>query len=124
MQAAPRQPRWLNFARIRFPIGAVASIGHRISGVILACALPFAVWALQASLAGEERFTALMYEFRSPFGRAVLALIAWACAHHFFAGIRHLLTDVGIGASLPAARASAYAALGAGAVVALFTLLT
>jgi succinate dehydrogenase/fumarate reductase cytochrome b subunit len=30
-----------------------------------------------------------------------------------FAGMRHLLMDVGVGASLPAGRASAYAALGA-----------
>jgi succinate dehydrogenase / fumarate reductase, cytochrome b subunit len=40
-----------------------------------------------------------------------------------FAGIRHLLMDIGVGAQLAQARASAMAALGAGiAVAALFSL--
>ena len=107
------RPTFLNFARISFPVGAVASIGHRISGVVLACALPFAVLALQRSLRSEAQFDSLADALRSPAGRAALVLLAWAAAHHVFAGIRHLLMDVGIGASLGAGRASAYAALGA-----------
>jgi succinate dehydrogenase / fumarate reductase cytochrome b subunit len=106
-----QRPVFLNLLSIRFPVGAVASIGHRISGVLLVLVLPFAVLALERSLRGEP-FLALEGWVRLP-----AALLAWACAHHLFAGIRHLLTDVGIGASLPAARASAYAALiGAAAV--------
>lgn len=30
--------------------------------------------------------------------RPPAALLAWAAAHHLFAGIRHLGTDVGLGA--------------------------
>lgn len=112
MQRADR-PVFLNFARIRFPVGAVASIGHRISGVVLVLALPFAVLALQRSLEDEAAFYAMMDLMRVP-----AVLLAWAAAHHLFAGIRHLLTDVGIGSSLTAARRSAYAALIAGAAVA------
>jgi succinate dehydrogenase / fumarate reductase cytochrome b subunit len=110
---ARARPKFLNFARIRFPVGAVASIGHRISGVLLACALPFAVLALQRSLRSEAEFASLAETLRSPAGRAALVLLAWAAAHHVFAGMRHLLMDVGVGASLAAGRASAYAALGA-----------
>jgi succinate dehydrogenase / fumarate reductase, cytochrome b subunit len=98
-------------------VGAVASIGHRISGVLLVLMLPFAVLGLERSLRGEAAFYAIDGWLRLP-----AALAAWACAHHVFAGIRHLLTDVGIGASLPAARASAYAALIAAAAVALAVL--
>jgi succinate dehydrogenase / fumarate reductase, cytochrome b subunit len=105
------RPKFLNFARISFPVGAVASIGHRISGIVLACALPVAVLALQRSLRSEAEFDSLTDALRSPAGRAALVLIAWASAHHVFAGIRHLLMDVGVGASLAAGRASAYAAL-------------
>jgi succinate dehydrogenase / fumarate reductase cytochrome b subunit len=95
-------------------VGAVASIGHRISGVLLVLMLPFAVLALDRSLRSDAAFFAISGWLRLP-----AALLAWACAHHLFAGIRHLLTDVGIGASLPAARASAYAALIAAAAVGL-----
>ena len=111
MQRAQR-PVFLNLARIRYPVGALASIGHRISGVLLVLALPFAVLALQYSLQSEG-----VPETASAWMRLPAALLAWAAAHHLFAGIRHLLTDIGIGASLPAARRSAYAALiAAGAV--------
>jgi succinate dehydrogenase / fumarate reductase cytochrome b subunit len=112
-----QRPKFLNFARISFPVGSVASIGHRISGVALACLLPFAVLVLARSLEGDEAFSSLMQNFQSPFGRLFLALVAWASAHHLFAGIRHLLMDVGIGSSLGAGRASAWAALSAAALV-------
>jgi succinate dehydrogenase / fumarate reductase cytochrome b subunit len=98
-------------------VGAVASIGHRISGIVLVSVLPFAVLALERSLDGEEAFSSLLQNLQSPFGRFVLACVAWASAHHLFAGIRHLLMDVGIGSSLAAGRASAYAVLAAGALV-------
>jgi succinate dehydrogenase / fumarate reductase cytochrome b subunit len=112
-----RRPVFLNLARLRYPVGAVASFGHRASGVLLALALPFAVLALERSLRSETAFEAVAGWMRLP-----AALLAWAAAHHLFAGIRHLLTDIGVGASLPAARASAYAALIAGAAVGLFVL--
>jgi succinate dehydrogenase / fumarate reductase cytochrome b subunit len=110
---ARARPKFLDFARIQFPVGAVASIGHRISGIVLACALPFAVLALQRSLRSEAEFDSLAHALRSPAGRAALVLLAWASAHHVFAGLRHLLMDVGVGASLTAGRTSAYAVLGA-----------
>ncbi len=112
------RPVFLNFARIQFPVGAVASIGHRLSGVLLVFALPFAVLALQRSLAADAAFFTL-----AGWARVPAALLAWVCAHHLFAGIRHLLMDVGIGASLGAARRSAYAALIAAAAIGLMMLL-
>lgn len=112
------RPVYLNLARIRFPVGAVASIGHRVSGVLLVCLLPFAAMALERSLSGEAAFAALLGAVRSPLGRAATLLVAWACAHHLLAGIRHLLSDAGIGASLPASRRSAYAVLIAAAALA------
>lgn len=115
---SPDRPVFLDLARIRFPVGAVASIGHRISGVLLVLALPFAVWFLQLSL----RSDAISIETGGFFFRLAALLLAWAAAHHLFAGVRHLLMDVGIGASLPAARASAYAVLIAAAGVALAAL--
>jgi len=80
-------------------------------------ALPFAVFLLGRSLEGEEAFSAVLGSARSIPGRVVLLVVAWACAQHLFSGIRHLLMDVGIGSSLNAGRASAYAVLVAAALV-------
>ena len=81
------------------------------------CALPFAVLALERSLAGEAAFSTLAEKLQSPAGRILLAVTAWAAAQHLFAGMRHLLMDVGIGSSLSAGRASAYAVLGTAALI-------
>ncbi|HMM73831.1 MAG: succinate dehydrogenase, cytochrome b556 subunit [Gammaproteobacteria bacterium] len=118
MRTPTSRPVFLNFARIRFPVGAVASIGHRISGVVLACSLPFVFFALDRSMGSEGEFAYLIDVLRSPFGRMALVLLAWACTHHLFAGIRHLLMDVGVGASLTMARRTAYATLGTAAAIA------
>ena len=115
------RPVFLNFLRIRFPVGAVASFGHRASGVALVCALPFAVLALQRSLADEASFDSLVAALRSPPGRAVLVVAAWASAQHLLAGIRHLLSDLGIGSSLAASRRSAFAVLAGAALLAAAT---
>ena len=115
------RPIFLNFARLRFPVGSIASIGHRISGIVLVCALPFALLFLERSLRSEEAFASFLEAFRSPAGRVGLVIVAWACAHHLFAGIRHLLMDVGVGASLSAGRRSAYAALAAALAIAVAT---
>lgn len=40
-------PKFLNLFHIRFPIGAIASIGHRISGVLLLISLPLLALALE-----------------------------------------------------------------------------
>lgn len=112
---SPDRPVFLDLARIRFPVGAVASIGHRISGVLLVLVLPFAVWFLQLSLRSDS----ISIETGGFLFRLAALLLAWAAAHHLFAGVRHLLMDVGIGASLIAARASAYAVLIAAAAVGL-----
>lgn len=116
MQRASR-PVFLNFARIRFPVGAIASIGHRLSGLMLVLALPFGVLALERSFSDEAAFSSLLEAARSPAGRMAVVLIAWGCAHHVLAGIRHLLSDVGVGASLAASRASAYVVLVAAAAL-------
>ncbi len=117
------RPVFLNLARLQYPVGALASIGHRISGVLLLCLLPLAALALQRSLAGEAQFASLLEALRAPLGRALLVVVAWACAQHLFAGIRHLLSDVDIGSSLQASRKSAFAVLIAGAAVALAAVL-
>lgn len=117
------RPVFLSLARLQYPVGAIASIGHRISGIMLLCLLPFAVLALQRSLAGEAQFDSLLGLLRAPLGRALLVVIAWACAQHVFAGIRHLLSDLDLGSSLQASRKSAFAVLIAAAAVALAALL-
>ena len=102
-------PVFLNLFRIRFPAGAVASIAHRISGVLLFLSLPFLAWLLDLSLQGPDGYARAVELLQPAWVRLGSALIVWSLLHHLIAGIRFLLIDIHIGVSLPVARISAWA---------------
>ncbi|WP_444678164.1 succinate dehydrogenase, cytochrome b556 subunit [Halomonas sp. E19] len=96
-----KRPVNLDLTTIQFPLPALTSIAHRISGVILFVGLIFAFWALDKSLSSPEGFIAV----RDTLANNVLAkLIAWgllsSLAFHFVAGITHMLMDAGYGVTL------------------------
>jgi succinate dehydrogenase / fumarate reductase cytochrome b subunit len=121
MTSPTRVPYFLNLFQIRFPVGAVCSIGHRASGVILAAALPILIGLLHRSLAGPEGYAAVVTSLATVTGKTAAVLLAWALGHHALAGVRHILKDVDVGASLGLARRSAWLALVGGGVIALAT---
>lgn len=111
MQATPRsgRPVFLNLFKIRQPIGAIASIVHRVSGVLLVLALAPALYLLERSLAAPESYAEIAAWLRSGTGRVVLLAGVWLFAQHLLSGIRALLLDLDVGASLRPARAMAWA---------------
>ena len=101
-------PVYLNLFRIRFPVGAVTSIAHRISGVLLFLSFPFLVYLLDLSLSGPDGFAAALVWLDHGFVRLASVLIAWSLFHHLLAGIRFLLIDLEQGVTRQTARASAW----------------
>ena len=113
------RPVFFNLMQIQMPVGALASIGHRLSGVLLAAGLPVAVYLLDISLRDEQGFAEVARWGNSwPFKGAAF-LLAWALAHHLLAGVRHLLTDISVGSTLYRARRSAWAVNLGGVAIAL-----
>lgn len=117
-----RLPVFLNLAQIRFPIGAIASIAHRVSGVLLFITLPVIALLFDASLRSEQVFASLRKLLSSPLSVVAATVLVWALVHHVLAGVRHLLMDVGVGSELARARASARLVLLAAPVLALLFL--
>lgn len=105
---APR-PRFLNLLRIRMPVGAITSIAHRLSGILLFLCIPLAAFLLELSLRGADGFDQAARMLASVPLRIVLLILAWALAHHLLAGVRFLLIDMDVGVDKPTARASALA---------------
>lgn len=105
------RPVNLNLFTIRFPLPAIVSILHRVSGVFLFLSIPILLWALDYSLT-QDGFDA-MHDWR---GNILTKLIIWAMLaaflYHFVAGIRHLLSDIHIGSSLRSGRRTALMVLG------------
>lgn len=103
------RPVYINLWRIQFPVTAVVSVLHRISGIVIFFSLPFFLYLLQQSLVSQDSFDQLTV-FLSHAGVKLITWIALsAVAWHFIAGVRHLLMDMGYGEELKPGRASAYA---------------
>ena len=103
------RPKFLNLLLIRMPVGAVASILHRASGVLLFLSLPLAAFMLDLSLQGPDGFAQAAELLTSPLLRLIEIGLAWSLIHHALAGLRFLLIDVEVGVDKPTARASALA---------------
>lgn len=113
------RPFFLNLLRIKFPVGAIASIGHRVSGVVLVLSAPVLIYLFEASLRSAQDYEWVGALLDTVSGRGLALVMFWTFAHHLFAGIRHLLMDVDIGSSLPVARLSAWLVNIAGVSIAL-----
>ena len=101
------RPVYLNLRKIRQPVTALASIAHRISGVLLVLSIPLMIWMLDHSLQGPHGYQQIVALYDQPLMKLLVLLLAWAIAHHFFAGIRFLLIDIDWGVDLATARRTA-----------------
>ncbi len=102
-----QRPVNLNLLNIKFPITAIVSICHRVSGVVLLISLPFWLWALESSLKSGADFAKLQDCFAHLSVKIAIWLSLSALSFHFFAGIRHMLMDMGYGESKCAGRFTA-----------------
>ncbi len=110
------RPVNLNLAAFKWPVTAISSGLHRITGILLFLSIPFCLWALQMSMT-ESGFA----EIKSIMNGVIPKLIMWAIlsmlSYHIVAGIRHLLMDGGIGETLEGARAGSYIAIISGVIM-------
>jgi succinate dehydrogenase / fumarate reductase, cytochrome b subunit len=103
---SPR-PVFLNLLRIHMPVTALASIAHRLAGLLLALLIPIVLYLLDLSLRGQDGFDQAIQWLRLDAVRLLLLIPIWALSHHLLAGLRYLLIDIGIGVELDTARHTA-----------------
>lgn len=109
-----KRPAFLTLTRIHFPVMAILSLGHRLSGILLVLSIPLLAYLFDRSLADAQGYAEVVALTRDTGVRLCLPLLVWAFAHHLLAGVRFLLIDLGIGVTLRHARASAWAVLAGG----------
>jgi succinate dehydrogenase / fumarate reductase, cytochrome b subunit len=98
----------------RYPMAAIVSILHRISGGLMFVLLPLVIWLFDTSVTSEISFERFKTAFGAGIGfvpgwlikLVVLALI-WSYLLHFIAGVRHLWMDVTHSVSMQQGRSSA-----------------
>lgn len=91
------RPVNLNITTIRFPIAAITSIVHRISGIIVFVGIAFLLWLFELSLSSEDGFTTIKEYGQLPLFKFMLWGTLSALAYHMVAGVKHLILDMGIG---------------------------
>lgn len=106
------RPVYLNLFQFTFPVTAIASILHRLSGVFLFLLIPGLLYCFSMSLASDKSFMMLKAWFDLPWMKWGFILVGVALYYHLVAGLRHLLMDCHLGDSKVGGRIGAYLVMG------------
>ncbi|EDO66975.1 succinate dehydrogenase [Francisella tularensis subsp. holarctica FSC022] len=87
-----------------FPITAISSIMHRISGVVLIIAIPLCVVAMNYALAGPDGYQQTVTVLTKSWFSVFFWLFLSSITYHVYAGIRHMIMDMGFGESMKVAK--------------------
>jgi succinate dehydrogenase / fumarate reductase cytochrome b subunit len=111
------RPVNLDLGAFRWPVTAIASILHRISGVALFVGVAFLIWGLGASLESQESFDSVKECVSGFLPKLILWAIVSGLIYHVVAGSKHLLMDIGIGETLEGGQRGAKVVLGLSVVL-------
>lgn len=108
------KPQFKNFNLFTFqyPLTAITSILHRLSGIFVFIFVPFILWLFEVSVSTVEGFEHIQLVLTNVVLKFIVWLILVALGYHLLAGIRHLLMDVGVGEELRSAQLSAKITIG------------
>lgn len=99
-----KRPVNLDLGTLKFPPMAIASILHRISGVLLFILLPVMLYILGQSLHSADSFLQTKIMISSPVYKLILWAFSASLTYHVLAGFRHILMDMGLGEDLETGR--------------------
>lgn len=122
MKTIQNRPIFLNLIKIHFPVSAVVSILHRVSGVLLSLSIPVLVFLFGLSIKDEQSYSRVADWLTGIGGKLIVVFLLWNLAHHFLAGIRFLLLDLDIGITKIGAARSAWVVHVGAAIIALIVL--
>ena len=94
------RPVNLDLTKFSFPLPALTSIVHRITGVILFVGMVFLLYALDVSLSGPEGFAEIQECMDTFLAKFIIWGVVSSLLYHLVAGIKHLVMDMGVGETL------------------------
>ena len=100
------RPVNLDLTKFHFPLVAILSILHRISGVLLFVLLPLTLYLLYAAYT-PHHFLHVINVLKYPWMKLGVWVVLSATFFHLLSGIRHLIMDLGFFESAKAGKATA-----------------
>lgn len=88
-----QRPVNLEINTMRFPPSAIASILHRVSGVVMLVTIGLLIWLFAISLRSPEGFAQATQVFANPIVKFVVWGVLTALGYHLLAGIRHIIME-------------------------------
>ena len=102
-----KRPVNLDLTAFKWPLPALTSITHRITGVFLFFGTAVLLYLLQLSLESESGFQQVTDYLTMPLVKFVVWVIVAGLLYHLIAGVKHLIMDFGIGETLEGGKTGA-----------------
>lgn len=115
-----KRPVNLDLSSLRYPPMAIASILHRISGVVLFLLLPIMLFIFGQSMHSEESFVQIKSALIHPCYKLILWAFGTALIYHVLAGMRHMIMDLGFGEQLSTGRRTAVLVIALAVILTIF----
>ncbi len=107
-----KRPVNLDISTISFPLTAIVSILHRVTGIILFIGLIFLLYTFDLSLKSQEGFDQVANMFQTNFlAKSIIWGVTSALIYHLVSGIKHIFMDIGYFEELESGRNAAIANL-------------
>lgn len=108
-----KRPVYLSLTQFHFPVTAISSIMHRITGCILFFGLSFLLYALGKALESEQGFMYVRDELLASFlGKLITWGLLSALIYHIVAGIKHFVLEAGYAETLTGSRNASWTVIG------------
>ena len=106
-----QRPVNLDLTKFKWPLAAITSILHRISGVFIFFGIALLLYFLDLSLESEAGFRQVTDMLANPWVKLLTWAIVAGLLYHLIAGAKHLVMDLGIGETKSGARTGAMTTL-------------
>jgi len=101
------RPVNLALTTFKYPLAAIASITHRITGVLLFAGLGFLLFLLDQSLTSAQGLERSREMLTQPLPKVLLIAVVATLGYHLVAGVKHLLLDFDFGDTIEGGRLAA-----------------
>lgn len=107
-----KRPKNLNLLRFHFPVGAIVSMKHRITGALWFLIGPALLAILIYSIHSSQNFSVVWSYWHGYWFVRLFWVLLWSSlAHHFYAGCRFLMLDIHWGVQRLQARRTSWLVL-------------